>query len=166
MSKWKDIKGYENLYKISNLGEVKSLPRKTTKGGIIKPNRTTSYQRICLVKNGFIKSYSIHRLVALAFIPNPQSKPYVNHKNGIRSDNRAINLEWVTPSENNLHAFRNNLSQSHKGSKHPLAKLTEKEVLNIRKLANKYSQQYIAKIYGVSFQCISDIVCRKKWKHI
>lgn len=166
MEKWKDIFHYAGLYQISNWGRIKSLPRNTTSGGIIKPNFNSGYPRICLVKNGFIKSYSIHRLVALTFIPNPQDKRYVNHKDGNRLNIKATNLEWVTPSENNLHAFKNGLSNSFKGSNHPMSKLTEKQVIKIRKLAKRYSQQHLARMFGVKFQTISDIVLRKKWRHI
>lgn len=164
--KWKDIKQYNGLYQVSNLGRVKSLPRNTTNGKILSPNKSTSYYRICLVKNGFIKSFAIHRLVAITFIRNPLDKRYVNHKDGNRQNNNVCNLEWVTPSENNYHAFKNDLSKSLKGSKHPLAKLSEDDVIKIRELGNKYTQQYIAKMFNISFQEISDIINRKKWKHI
>ena len=103
---WKPIKDYEGLYEISNLGRVKSLPRngtiKTEK--ILTPNMSGRYARIGLRDKIKIK-YSVHRLVAEAFIPNPNNLPQVDHINGDRYDNRVENLRWVTPSENSQHAL-------------------------------------------------------------
>jgi hypothetical protein len=102
MEIWKDIKGYEGRYQISSLGRVKSLISYFgTKEKIMKGQPVwTGYLRVCLVKDGKSKMHTIHRMVAEAFIPNPENKPIVNHIDGNITNNRVDNLEWVTYAEN------------------------------------------------------------------
>lgn len=102
MEIWKDIDGYIGLYQVSNLGRVKSLNyNKTNKEQILKPNPNTfGYPSVVLWKNRKYKAYSVHRLVAQAFIPNPHNKPFIDHINTIRTDNRVDNLRWCTYREN------------------------------------------------------------------
>lgn len=115
---WKDIPGYEGLYQVSNLGRVKSLERyKDNNGGLVKmPEKImqggirNGYVLVSLTKDGKRKSFSAHRLVAQAFIQNPEDKPTVNHINGNKRDNRVDNLEWNTDLENIRHAFATGLS--------------------------------------------------------
>ena len=109
---WKDIPGYEGLYQISNLGNVKSLPRKVNKRKceeIIKVPTISNkgYYRISLCKNGKIKYYAIHRLVAEAFISNHNNLPCVNHKDCNKQNNNVDNLEWCTYSYNNMYKNHN-----------------------------------------------------------
>lgn len=103
---WKDIKGYEGLYKISNYGRIYSYYSK-------KLLKTTlcngGYLRGHLYKNTKVKAFLVHRLVAKAFIPNPENKPEVNHIDGNKKNNNVENLEWVTSKENMEHAVINNL---------------------------------------------------------
>lgn len=107
---WKNIKGYEGLYQISNLGRVRSLPRKTNnqynEGLIMKQKDSFGYSKIQLRKNKKYKWFFVHRLVAMMFLNNYDEKLQVNHKNGIKNDNRVENLEMVTASENQIHSYR------------------------------------------------------------
>ena len=112
----------------------------------------------------------VHRLVAESFVPNPLNKPCVNHINGIKTDNRAENLEWCTHSENNQHAYDNNLSHAVCGEKHYSSKFTQDEIREIRRLykTNKpeYSQANLARKYGVGPTTMHDIVHNKRYKEV
>lgn len=105
---WKNIRDYEGLYQVSNLGRVKSLGNnKTKKEKIMKPSVNKSgYLLICLSKNGYIKNYLVHRLVAQAFIPNPYDLPQVNHKDEDKTNNVVSNLEWCDQKYNNNYGTR------------------------------------------------------------
>lgn len=100
---WKIIKGYED-YMVSNWGNIKSY-RGRSNGLIMSPNKTQGYLFVSLCNDQGKKRHSIHRLVATHFIENPNGLPFINHKNGIRDDNRVENLEWCTPSQNTRHYF-------------------------------------------------------------
>ena len=107
---WKDISGYEGLYQVSNLGRVKSLPRKgtrTRKERILKELTSRKYLSINLYKDGQLKTFTIHRLVAEAFIENTNNLPEVNHKDENKLNNIADNLEWCTRSYNINYKNRN-----------------------------------------------------------
>ena len=105
---WKDIVGFENLYAVSNTGLV--LGKKYNR--LLKPYDSKGYAKVSLCKNGQVTRMTVHRLVALHFIPNPSNKPQVNHINGDKLTNTAINLEWVTCSENHKHAYRIGIKES------------------------------------------------------
>ena len=119
MEIWRDIEGYEGRYKISNTGKVKSIQRQVSNGtGLATlPTRILKqginykgYPIIYLSKNSKSRTLPIHRLVAKAFIPNPKNKPQVNHIDGNKVNNNASNLEWVTNSENQVHAYEMGLN--------------------------------------------------------
>ena len=127
---WKDIEGYEGTYQISSLGNIKSLPRKTNnqfyKGIYLKQTLYKGYLKVQLSNHSKSKWFLVHRLVAMAFIPNPQNKPQVNHIDGNKSNNKVSNLEWVTGSENQIHSYhvlktipsmKNHFGSSHVASK-------------------------------------------------
>lgn len=110
---WKLILGYENFYEVSSFGNVRAFDKYVpTKGGVLKmlrgrilrPGIVSGYPRVLLHKNKVRKNLFVHRLVAQAFISNPENKPCVNHINGNKIDNRAENLEWCTSKENLYHA--------------------------------------------------------------
>lgn len=131
MELWKDIKGYEDLYQVSSKGRVRALPRQgfTIHGKrdhihYLKPDITyhnkdeyrVGYCRVTLCKEGIYKRYMVHRLVAQAFIPNPENKPYINHIDCDGMHNWVENLEWVTHSENMLWCHKLNRCSNLKAS--------------------------------------------------
>jgi len=135
---WKDIPGYEGLYRVSNKGRVKSMARQWTAGqgrilnkgesilselsvGVEHKKYGSGYKAVIL-SNGLRKQFRINRLVAEAFIPNPDNKPEVNHIDGDKTNNHVNNLEWVTREENQQHAVKTGLRVMPKRSKSPLAK--------------------------------------------
>lgn len=109
MEIFKDIEGFEGLYQVSNLGKVKSLNYRHKKiEKILKPFKNNyGYLIVILWKDGKYKHFTVQRLVADAFIPNPENKPEVNHKNELKDDNRSENLEWCDSKYNINYGTRN-----------------------------------------------------------
>ena len=172
---WSDILNYEGYYQVSNHGNVRSLDRIITQqngrkqlveGRVLKPYLTNKgYFKVHLSRDGKRKSRSIHRLVAIAFLPNPFQKPQVNHINGCKTNNNLCNLEWNTQSEQQIHAYQNGLQP--KGEKHHYAKLTREEVIQIKQLLkSRVLQKDIATKFNVSQQVISAINTGARWNHI
>lgn len=108
---WKDIAGFENMYQVSDLGRVKSLKSNKILRQYLSGARPGNfYFKVYLYTKGEKRSiYKTHRLVALAFIDNPENKPQVNHKDGVKTNNHAVNLDWATNGENGKHAWDNGL---------------------------------------------------------
>lgn len=162
---WKDIEGYEGAYQISSFGKVKSLARtRLSKGGSIArvPERIMSlktnnegYSCICL-HLGSRKFFSVHRLVATAFIPNPELKLTVNHKNANKKDNNIINLEWATSSEQMQHAVINNLLERRGPPK--FSKSQKRDVLQYIEKHNNLSASELSVIFSMSKRTIGRIL--------
>ncbi len=112
VEEWVDVHGYEGFYQVSSFGRVKRFKRKNCNNqhkydSILKPKfNKKGYLSVSFHVNGKVKGFRINRLVGCMFIPNPDNKPEVNHKDGIKINNRKNNLEWNTGSENQLHSFR------------------------------------------------------------
>ena len=136
---WKDVFNYEGIYQVSNLGNIRILKNMKKK---ILQNDKDGYKIIILSKKGKKSTKRVHRLVAEAFIPNPENKSYVNHKNGIKSNNCIKNLEWVTPSENNTHYYRVLGNKSPNFGKYGKNNHSSKVVLQIK------NNKIIAEFYG------------------
>jgi len=170
MEIWKSIVGYPD-YEISNAGRVKSLSRINLRGFTLKEKiikggiDTSGYNHIPLRHKGVRKSLSVHRLVALHFIPNPDNLPEVNHKDGNKLNNNDWNLEWNTRSENMKHAYINYLCKDKSGIGNGRAVLCEVDVLEIRKSKIR-PIRLLAEEYNVSPSCIESIIKRKTWNHI
>jgi hypothetical protein len=148
-------------YFINEAGEIERGGKK------LKPSIRNGYFGVNLYINKKRISKSIHRIVAETFIPNPDNKPQVNHINGIKTDNRIQNLEWVTPSENITHSFRNGLQKPSKGENHGRCKLNKEDIKYIRQNYIPYHKQFgtkgLSKKYNVCPQQIHRIIKRERW---
>ena len=168
---WKEIQGYEGLYKVSSYGRFKSLAKVSHRNKEIIMKQTihdSGYLIIGLNSGKKQKVFRTHRLIAAHFCDKPVGCDIVNHLNGIKTDNRAINLEWTTVSGNTSHSFAMGLQEVRTGEKSNFAILNEQDVISIR---NKYkegtfTQKQLGQIFNVSRPCINLIVNNKNWKHI
>ncbi len=159
------IRGYEG-YQVSNHGRVKN--NKT--GKILKPYLTHGYLRVSLYNDSGRKCKLVHRLVAEAFLPNPDGKSDVNHINGCKTDANACNLEWVSASENMSHAHSNGLRPkvNTKGQNNGFAKLTEAEVIQIKRLLSdgKLTQKTIGSQFNISQSTVKSIKSGRRWSYL
>lgn len=161
---FKDVVGFETLFQISNLGRVFS--KRSNKLLKLHTNKTGYVTLATKIggRQGFNKCFKIHRLVAEAFIPNPTSKPQVNHLDGNKGNNIASNLEWVTCKENIVHAFSERLNTARNGTDNINSKLSEEDVREIR-LSNKTTRVLGAE-YGVSHTQILKVKKRLSYKDV
>jgi hypothetical protein len=178
IEEWRDVRGYEGLYMVSNLGRIKSLERiyysgksrksrKIQPESILKIRSIGKYLGMCLFKNGRRSTRYVHRVVASAFIPNLDNLPEVNHKNANKHDNAIENLEWCTKEGNLQHARENGLLPG-KGAKHPKAIFNNDDILSIRLLRStqNLSGCKLAKMYNANPVTIYNIINRKSYANI
>ncbi len=182
---WVMVEGY-SYYMVSNYGRIKCLSRPMRRGsfgGVAYSKEKIKAQR--LSHNGYLQTdlYTdngdrptvyVHIVTAESFIPNPENKLEVNHKKGIKTDNRVSELEWNTPKENTQHGIRLGLIDSN-GEKCGTSKLTNDKVIEIRRLYKKPDKHWgkptkpyykIAEEYNVTSVAIRKILFRQSWKHI
>lgn len=159
---WKDVKDYEGIYQVSNLGRVRS---NYYEDKILKNHcGAGGYCRVGLYKGGKVTTKYVHHLVYYSFVKVTTVGKELNHIDGDKTNNILSNLELVTPSQNTLHAYKNNLAK--KGERHYLSKLKTSEVIEIKKDYDnkKCTQVELAKKYNVTRQAIHAIVRGKTWK--
>ena len=165
MIRIKEIKGYEGLYFVDTLGNVVAFPKGKRsidgdKYNVLKQQIKRGYATVNLYNNGKMKTFSVHRLVAEAFLENPKGYPEINHLDEDKKNNRLSNLEWSTSSLNSKHSIHKTT-----GSKNGFSVLGEDDVLEIVKhLNNKMlPQKEIAMLYNVSPDTICKIKYGKNW---
>lgn len=160
---WIDIPGYPG-FKANMSGQILGRSGKLLKG------HTRKYVEVTVVDEaGSHKIRRAHQLVARAFIPNPENKPHINHKNGIKTDNRVENLEWCTHSENIQHAWETGLYSYEKfprGGKHPSAKITDDVARQMINLKGKMRTVDIARKFNISRPAVWNILYGKAWEHL
>lgn len=167
---WKDVQGYEHLFKVSNLGNVFSKrSNKILKQHSRSDGRKTVATRIG-GRLGETVCFKVHRLVATAFIDNPEDKPFVNHIDGDPSNNRLDNLEWATSSENVLHAFKTGLNTPSRGEDNVQAKLDNDIVVFIREnyipRDREFGARALSRKFSVSKETVRNVLLNKTWSHV
>ena len=171
MEIWKNIIGFQGFYQVSNLGRIRSVRFNKIKLLITAINHF-GYCYNCISIKNIKKNYTVHRLVALTFIPNTENKAQVNHINGIKTDNRVENLEWVTSKENINHAWKNGLSKSHKGEMSSKSKITENQaliIINAKRNSNNkryWGLKELCEKIGISYGIGCEISKGNNWKHL
>lgn len=162
---WRDIEGTDGKYQVSNYSRVKRFCNGEVK--ILKPSISPEGYTFCsLTVNRKKKMPKVHRLVAEAFIPNPDNKPYVNHIDGCKWNNCASNLEWVTHSENVRHADASGLRELPRGEEHRATKITDEQVLYIRENPDKLNTYQLGEKFGVDPTTIGNIQMGRSHRHV
>jgi hypothetical protein len=178
---WKDVVGFEGIYIVSNFGHVKSLHKRKVKNKskiLSKSSKNKGYVIHSLCSNGETKYMTLHRIVAIAFIPNPENKPQINHIDGDKLNNRADNLEWCTSAENNKHAYKTGLSKVNRTGVGKFGKLHHNSVpiVQLDMFGNKIGEfdalMDAERATGISYKFISMVCLGKrnsargfKWKY-
>ena len=159
MEQYKEIP-FAQQYLVSNIGNVKSKRYNKPLKGFLN---NCGYKRVQIGSSK--NKYFVHRLVAEVFLQKPIDKDFVNHRDGNKLNNSVENLEWVTRSENDLHAFRNDLRKARKGENHHNSILNEYDVRKIKNLLSEgFNCTYISELYSVHRKTINDIKLGKTWK--
>ena len=184
IEEWRPVVGWEKLYEVSSLGRVNRLETTVRTCGtnmvfttrVIKKRQLSpyidfaGYERVTLCDSGRKKNVLVHRLVAIAFIPNPDNKPSVNHIDFNKLNNTTYNFEWCTHKENMRHAFKNGLFKAptpRRGEQCHLSKLKDSDIIDIRKrISNGERILSIAGYFGVTRGNIMAIKSNKTWKHV
>lgn len=160
MEEWREIEGHSE-YLVSDHGRVRrNLPNSDP---LVPDINGSGYQRVFLWRAGERTRKAIAKLVADAFVPNPDALPQINHIDGDKKNNRASNLEWVTRLQNMQHAWRTGLMDG-RGTAPRLRKLDNERVREIRQLCKTMSYREVAKRFDVSSQTVSDINRGRTWK--
>lgn len=154
---WKNVEGFDGDYIVSNYGNIISL-RQCKKGKLLTPYNSYGYLMVHLFKYPISKRLKVHRVVALAFLSNPENKPQVNHINGIKHDNRLENLEWNTSFENQRHAVITGLKTGLKGEKCSFYGLKGGLNFKCKKVINIKTNQI--------YDCAKDVSDFLKYSHI
>ena len=168
---WRPVVGFERLYDISSLGRIRRsydapLSRATKPGRIFMGANNDGYKRATFHKDGKMYRKLVHRIVATAFLGGAP-RQHVNHIDGNKSNNRLSNLEWNTPQQNILHAWRTGLCTSSKGEASGNSKLTDADILKIHgAIARGVAQRNIAAVFDVTEANISSIARGQTWKHL
>lgn len=175
---WKDIEGYEGYYQASSFGNIRSIDRevpyirygislkKKMKGKVLSPAiKNSGYFKLALSSYNNLKHSCVHRLVAETFIPNPKKLKCVNHIDGDKLNNNIENLEWISHTDNNIHAFKTGLKKVNEN--HGRSKLKNEEVYEIKELISLgIPQRQIAFMYEVSPSTIHLIKTGKNWSYL
>lgn len=162
---WRPVVGWEDSYQVSSLGRV----RRIATFRVLSPGIRSQYLSVALCVSGLskLKSCTVHRLVAVAFHPGYTPGLEVNHVDGNKLNNRADNLEWVTPADNVRHAVRLGLFNSARGERITLSKLTSDLIPIIRaEHCNGQTLAALGRRFGVTPEAISSVVKRRTWKHV
>lgn len=165
VEQWKPVAGYEGDYEVSNFGRVRSLKR-STYGRILRPcfDGRKHYLHVSLSKNGVSTVKNVHRIVAIAFLENPDNLPEVNHKDEDKTNNCANNLEWCSHVYNNRYGSKRTCS---KGSRNAMSRISEDTVREIRRLYIPNSPEFgvraLSKRFNISETHTCAIIKRRRW---
>lgn len=168
--RWRDVPGYEGIYEVSDKGRVRTLVTRVRgyKAGTLLKQGTNvdGYKTVTLLKDGVSQQTYVHRIVMLSFVGEP-GEHEVNHKNGVKDDNRLENLEYMSHGDNMRHAVYELKVYRPYGERHPRARLTDEDVQTIRaRFAGGAKRNALANEYGLTPAAIYQIVNRRTWKHI